>query len=321
MKTVSLDTMRPAEVTFPSNVENLLIVDRTIYKQDTYSIIEGVLTGELPGEDRSGVQTWIYSFRQRLGASPRFQTVVADEMLPGNSLTHAFPEQLSWNTINDLNRRYQTDAVVAIEIFDSDFDISNGSREVKGSDDNTQIQYYADGTANVTIGIRVYDPRTESIIDQQLFTRSSSYNATGVTLREAVEKLINKSDATRALSQGVGTEFANKIAPMPIQIRRSFYGSSDKAPALEQGARYADVGNWRGASEAWQTGIATAPQEEAGQLAYNIAIAYEVLGEFEQAREWAERAYVSYGNNRARGYVTDLDNRLYSEALAQQQMQ
>ena len=231
-----MDTMRPAEVSFPSYVENLLIVDRTIYKQDTYSVIEGILTGELPGEDRSGVQAWIYSFRQRLGASPRFQTVVADEMLPGNSLTHAFPEPLSWDKIHDLNRRYQTDAVVAIEIFDSDFDISNGSREIKGSDDNAQIQYYADGTANIAIGIRVYDPETESIIDQQLFTRSSSYNATGVTLREAIEKLINKSDATRALSQGVGAEFANKIAPMPVRISRSFYGKSDKAPALEQGS-------------------------------------------------------------------------------------
>ena len=115
-------------------------------------------------------------------------------MLPGNSLTHAFPEPLSWDKIHDLNRRYQTDAVVAIEIFDSDFDISNGSREIKGSDDNAQIQYYADGTANIAIGIRVYDPETESIIDQQLFTRSSSYNATGVTLRVKGELLCSQTD-------------------------------------------------------------------------------------------------------------------------------
>ena len=108
---------------------------------------------------------------------------------------------------------------------------------------------------------------------------------------------------------------------MPIQIKRSFYGESDKTPALEQGSRYADVGSWQAAADAWESGINQAQPEEAGQLAYNVAIAYEVLGEFEKAREWAEKAYVVYGNGKARAYVSNLDDRLYSEGLAQQQLQ
>lgn len=323
MRTVSLDTLRPAEVSFPSGVDRLLIVDRTIYKGDALGLLEGVLTGELPGEDRSGVQSWISAFQAELMASPRFETAVAEEMLPGNSLTAAFPPQIPWSTVEDLNRRYQTDAVVAIEIYDSDFIIKNGKREKATADEageSDAVSYYAEGTGNILIGVRVYDPQARSIIDQRLYRQGDSWEASGVSLKEAVEKLINKGDATRALSRRVGNDFAHRIAPMPVKLTRAFYGKSDKAPAMEMGLRYADVGKWREAADAWEAGIDRAPPKEAGQLAYNIAIAHEVLGDYPGAREWAEKAYVKYANDKARAYVTDLDNRLYAEELAQQQM-
>ena len=322
MRTVSLDTMRPAEVSFPSGVDRLLIVDRTIYKGDALDLLESVLSGELPGEDRSGVQSWISAFQAELMASPRFETAVAEEMLPGNSLTAAFPPQIPWSTVEDLNRRYQTDAVVAIEIYDSDFIVKNGKREktADGAGETAEVSYFAEGTGNILIGVRVYDPRARSIIDQRLYRQNDSWEASGVSLKEAVEKLINKGDATRALSRRVGNEFAHRIAPMPVKLKRAFYGKSDKAPAMELGSRYADVGKWREAADAWEAGIDRAPPKEAGQLAYNIAIAHEVLGDYPLAREWAEKAYVQYDNDKARAYVTDLDNRLYAEELAQQQM-
>ncbi len=291
------------------------------------NVIEGILTGELPGEDKAGVQELVNSFRQQLTYSPRFQTKVATERLAGNSLTAAFPTQLPWKKVNSLCQQYDAQAVVAIEIFDTDFIITNGERKVKKTvvvdsvEQEIEVnEYYAEGVGNLTIGIRLYDPKTKTVVDQQLLQNSNTWRATGSTLREALAQLIAKSDATRLLSHRVGSDYAYKIAPMPIQITRSFNGKSRKAPALEQGSRYADVGQWRNAINTWENGIAGVPAKQGGYLAYNIAIAYEVMGDLETAKEWAQKSYVQFGNRDAKSYVSLIRQRLYEEQLAEQQL-
>ena len=79
-------------------------------------------------------------------------------------------------------------------------------------------------------------------------------------------------------------------------LTRSFVYESDDTPELALGARYAEVGNWIEAADVWESGISKAPTEDAGYLTYNIAVAHEVMGDFENALIWAERSYVEYQN-------------------------
>ena len=326
-RTVAMDSMRPAEITFPSYVNTLVIVDRSRFEKKAVNIIEGVLTGELPGEDEAGVQALVNSFRQQLTYSPRFQTKVATERLAGNSLTTAFPQQLSWSKVSSLCRKYGAQAVVAVEIFDTDFIITNGKRKVKKTIvvDSVKQQvevdeYYAEGVGNIAIGIRLYDPKAKTIVDQQLIKRNNTWKVSGSTLQDALAQLIAKGDATRFLSQNVGSKYAYKVAPMPVRITRSFNGKSRKAPALEQGSRYADVGKWQEAIRIWKRGIANSPTKQGGYLSYNIAIAYEVIGDLEKAKQWAQKSYVQFGNKDAKGYVSLIRQRLYEEQLAERQL-
>ena len=101
-KNVTIYTTRPAEITFPSSVETLVLVDRTIYDDNTLSILEGIITGELPDEDNFGTQELINGMRNQLNLSSRFNIRVADERLKGNSLTSVFPDPISWRVIDAL---------------------------------------------------------------------------------------------------------------------------------------------------------------------------------------------------------------------------
>jgi tetratricopeptide (TPR) repeat protein len=92
-------------------------------------------------------------------------------------------------------------------------------------------------------------------------------------------------------------------------------------PELELGTRYADVGQWERALETWKSALDRAPEKEAGYLAHNIAIAYEVMGDFDSAIYWAKLAYTRYGNEESRSYVNQIKQRLSSEGLAQMQQQ
>src|SRR5690606_32386599 len=104
-----------------------------------------------------------------------------------------------------------------------------------------------------------------------------------------------------------GVEYARRIAPIPIPVSRSYFGESANAPAMAAGTALAEVGRWQAAADAWEAGISQAPKREAGQLAYNVAIAYEKLGYTDKAREWAVKASLEYDNSQARAYLVDLD--------------
>jgi hypothetical protein len=323
-----MSSMQPAEITFPSDVRTILIVDRSRYHDRTVGLLEGIFTGEVLDEDRAGLQAMIEALRAQLSDSERFAIRVATESLPGNSLTNTFPPPLEWAQVDALRLAYQADVVLAVEIFDSDFIVTRGRRMVKKTvtenNQSTEIdvpEFYAEGVANLTIGLRLYDPTRRNLADEELFSRTHSWQATGSNVRDAIVALIDKADAASYVSRDVGADYACKIAPMPIQISRTFYGKSKRVPEMEIGGRHADVGDWREAARVWESGLARATPKDAGQLCYNIAIAHEVLGEWVLSRQWAQRAYVHYGNAEPRDYVAELEYRLRQENLVAQQMQ
>ncbi len=327
-KQVHISTMRPAEITFPAHVNTILVLDRTEFDKKGWEIAEGIITGELPGEDRAGLQEALNAFQQQLMASPRFKVKRASEVLPGNSLTGAFPNPLAWSQIERLCRNYGADAVVAVEIFDTDFIVTNGKKDVTKEvveKDGTKrqvkaVEYYAEGVGNAKIGFRLYDPKERTIADQQLFNPSNTWSATGTSLKDALAQLIQKTEATRYVSNMAGASYAAKIAPMPVQLSRFFYSKSKDTPELVQGARQAEVGQWDLAVQTWRKSLSKPTnKKDAGRLAYNLAVGYEVLGDFEKAREWASRAYVNYDNKKGRSYTSLLDQRMRDSELLRQQ--
>jgi hypothetical protein len=327
MRNVGISSMRPAEITFPSYVNTLLLVDRTRFDKDAVNLIEGILTGELPGADKAAAQEAISTLHQTLLASPRFKVIRASEILSGNSITQAFPDALQWNVIEELCARYKTEAVVALEIFDSNFIVTSGTRkkkktvEEKGVKKEIEVdEYYAEGVANVKIGIRLYDPKTKSIVDKQLVTKMKRWEATGNNITDAIAKLVQKTDATLQVSRMAGQDYAYKIAPMPVQLSRQYYGKGKKTEQVAAGARRAEVNDWKGALQTWESALNGASQKDAARLCYNIAVAYEVLGDLENAKKYAARSYVDYGNKKGKSYSAMLGYRQRDEELSEQQM-
>jgi hypothetical protein len=290
---VNINTMRPAEITFPSYVNTLLLLDRTQFKSKAVKVIESIITGELPGEDKAGLQETMRSFQQTLMSSPRFKVKNATEILAGNSLTSTLPAPIAWEQVEELCQKYGTEAIVSIEIYDTDFIITNGTRKAKKQVDGKETEVeeiYAQGVGNITIGFRLYDPKAKTIIDEQLLSRTNTWQAAGTTVRDAIAHLILRSEATKAVSRMAGADYAYKIAPMPVRLSRVFYSKGKKAPQVAAGSRLADVNDWKTAISTWESGLSNAHNKDAGRICYDIAIAYEMLGDLDKAKTWAKRS-------------------------------
>jgi hypothetical protein len=327
MRNVGINSMRPAEITFPSYVNTLLLVDRTRFESGAMNVIEGILTGEMPGADKAAAQEALGALQQTLMQSPRFKVVRASETLKGNSVTQAFPDAIPWSMIESLCTQYKTEAIIALEIFDSNFIVTKGERMKKKQIEENGVkkeinvpEYYAEGVANIKIGIRLYDPKPKSIVDQQMFTKTKRWEAVGSSVLDAVGKLIQKTEATKQVSYMAGSDYAYKIAPMPVRLARQFYGKGKKSAFVAAGARRAEVNDWQGALTMWESGMAGANAKDKARLTYNIAVAHEILGHTEDAKKWASRSYVDYGNKKAKGYLWAIESRLRDEELSDKQM-
>ncbi|MDW3192451.1 MAG: DUF6340 family protein [Cytophagales bacterium] len=323
-RTVSFNSVRPADIDVPADIKSIVMVDRTKFDVGGLNILEGVLTGELPDEDKAAVQSLMNALRHQLRTSDRFEVKLSTERLKGNSLTAAFPKPLSWPEVERLCARYGTDALLAVELFDTDFIVTETSKMVTRTVEKREVQveeFYAEGVDNIKIGIRLYNPKTRSVEDQELFNRTGTWNASADSKAEALAALITKTQATQNLSGALGASYAGRIAPMNIFVNRTFRGKHKHSEAVAKGARYSEVDNWEAAINAWKTGLQRPKsQKVAGFLAYNIAVGYEALGDLNEAKYWAGKAYTDFGYRRGRSYVNQLLNRMRNEEIASQQL-
>jgi len=326
-KSVTMDSIRPADITLGHQVHEILLVDRTEFANPKTSILEGVLTGELPQEDRASVQELMTTLKNQVDLSPRFSVTVASERLKGNSLTTVFPQQLSWTQVERLCNKYNTQVLAAIEIFDTDFiplDVTNRITQKKNPNDpNSTISvktFTASGIGKIKMGIRIYDPLNKRVIDQELINDKRNWSADGSTRAAAVNSLIGKQQAHVQLAKQMGLDYAYKITPQPISITRSLYKKQKKERAVEQGTRFADVNQWQEAISVWEKALPSIGDKQAGILTYNIAVAYEVLGEFDYAVDFARKSYTQYGNSQAQSYVYSLEERIREHEILREQL-
>lgn len=329
MKSVSISTMRPAEINVPNSIQSIVMVDRSLQQRQTLGIIEGVLSGEGINEDRDGVMALFSSLQNNLRSSPRYEVKLASEKLKANSILGSFPDPLDWREVNNLTRKYGVDALLAVELFDTNFIVTNGkrkkTRKVKNADgkeiEEEFTEFFAEGVGSARIGIRLYYPEERAIIDQDVYTQNRTWEATGTSIRDAVASLVQKSQATKYLGSAIGGTYAGKIAPMPVYLSRSYYAKPKKNVYMSKGARQAEVNQWEEAISSWKMGINNSSDGKLmGRMAYNIALGYEVIGDLYAAQEWAGKAYVDYGEKKGQAYAAQLRNRVINEEILDEQM-
>lgn len=323
-RNVHVSVMKPAPVTVAQHIKKLAIINRTLPENEKINIVEGILTGETPGQDKQGAVEAVGGLNQTLVNSPRFASVLTSIKLKGSGSGGVFPDPMSWGEISKICQENSADAIISLETYDSDFIITNATKLVdKKREDGTvykQTVYLAKGVATVKFGFRLYDPVNKSIIDQFTFTHVMNWSTSGANPVEAAAKLIGRNSAINAVSYEGGRMYANRISPSWYRVTREFYKKAKGAPEIKVGRRRADVNDWAGAEEMWTKAANTRNGKTAGKAAYNVAIAREVFGDLEGAKAWAQKAYADYGVKKAVDYVKVINHRLWEEAKLKEQL-
>ena len=305
MREVYIHADRPPLIDVPSNIQTILLVDRSNPENKQKNVIGAVLSAGLPGERKAAAQEALNGLQERMESTSRFNVIRASEAYNGSNISTAFPDALDWNEIDRLCEKYHADAVVALEVFSPKFVVTNGTRIVKKAipATNTVIpvpEFFAEGLATVSVGYRFYDPGNQNIPDQKVFSTSNHWNTSGASVADAMGLLVNKGEALKRVSYDAGASYGARISPIPVTITRPFYNRPKGNSFMDKGTRLADTNQWYKALDMWKNGIESSKSKVAGKLSYNVAICYEVIGDFDEAINWANKSYVDYGNKRPR---------------------
>ncbi len=319
-----IELMKPAHLNISKKIKTVAVINRSLPKSKAGGFVEGILTGETLWQDKKGTEQTLRGIIETMGQSNRFTVINTGKSFVGSTFGNVFPDALAWSKIESLCAQYNADAILSLEAYDSDFIITNTSKEVTKTNEDGKsyktTEYYASGVAKVYLGYRLHDPKIRSIIDQKTFSFNNKWKAKGSTVEDAIEHLIDRSRAVNSVSYNAGIMYAKRIVPVYVWVSRQYFKKAKDNNHIEIGARKAKVNDWEGAIDEWKLALNSTTQKTLGRASYNLAVGYEMQNEFRVALEWAKKSYSNYNNKDAYRYVRILENRIEDQKRLDEQL-
>lgn len=322
MAWVRINILKPALIVLPDHIQNIAIVDRSIQVETSETKMEELLTGELFEQDEQAVRHTIDGTIDVCAEFNLYHLIRTSERIKGGGTKSTFPEPMNWNQVSELCKKHKAEALLAVEIFDSDFIIANPvsiARQVLEGRALTGSGFHVTAVAVINYGVRLYDPSDSIILDEYHVTHRLNYEGTGATPQDAFNHLLNKIEAINQTSYEAGRFYGERISPSYYTVVREFYSRPKRNDDLYMGVRKSEVADWKGAIESWKLAL-SAKRRIAGRAAFNIAVAYEVLGDLEKAKEWAAKSYTDFREKRGNDYHNILVYRIREEAEISRQV-
>ena len=323
MSSVTMSVMEPAQITVPSHIKHLIVVNRSLPDDDSKinNVVEGIITGEGLFVDRQASENCVSGVISHIVTTDRFTAVFPTELDYRGTGTGAWPDPFHWSTVQRLCAKYKADALLALEVFDSNSGQKMSARDVTRTIDGRRVtvkEFVATMDIGIKAGWRIYDPKNKVIIDQNIYWDHMTFDGVGKSEDEADANLPRKRFAVRDAGTFAGQQYGMRISPSWIRVARSYYKKGNDA---FKDAKYKVRANaWEEAAKIWQKYVNDPDPKIAGYATYNMALACEVQGDLEGALQWAKKSYKDHYNKKARSYIYILERRIANERKLKEQM-
>lgn len=281
---VNIETYKPAEITFPSMVSKVLIVNNAV-AQPEKSGYEYKLMGAVQDTARAKADSALFDIGRSLGLAiletNYFNDVLLFHESTRNDKNHLEDKKLSQETIQTLCEETGADAVISIDrlLFDMNRNIiSFGNGFFFGVVD-----------VKATSTMRAYIPTRETPLATVLLSDSLSWSEQGESIKELNYYLPSPENALRETAAYLGEIAAPNFVPHWNNEQRWYYTGINTE--WKQAAAYAATQRWDMAEEQWLFAFQrTRNETQQAKLASNIAFVKEMQGNYAEALEWAEKA-------------------------------
>ncbi len=294
--------MHPAEISIPTDLDSVLIVDRSKMAKgggkQIGNVLEGVLTGEPIGGDKYGRRGCLENLQYLIASNERL-TFVHNDVIEIENSNGNFDnkEPLKANFLDSICTKYSADGVIALEHFDSDRAVNNNG--------------YPVGEAFVTTRWRLYYPNAKSVIDEHGFQSYGRGYQTSIIDFPTQYKAIFNAGAQAS------DWYMKRIVPSWYRETRMYFTTGSKEMRIA--SKHFKAENWDEAKYMWEAVIDHSSNPKLlGKATYNLAVVCEMEGNLDMALTWANKSARS-GNKSAPRYAGILKTLLNESPLIELQ--
>ncbi|MBN1133111.1 MAG: hypothetical protein JXR52_12375 [Bacteroidales bacterium] len=287
--TIYFDARFPAAVDLPDHIQSIALFDRSVSTNKVVNFLEKGLMAVVDGKTSSPSRVCMDGLADRLinqGNLNVIKTNLVNER-PGSSME--FPVPLDWTEAVNLARDFSADALLVLELFD--------------------LQVLSD-RAEVKAGFRLYDVKSQAIVDEFAYFHHAGWKQPVSTIEGVLVRLTTQDRAVYEASYQAGSVYANRIFPSWFRVERIYYNRPRRDANLAEGGRMMEVNDWDAAILSLERAVETGKRRIQGRAAHNLAVIYEILGDYGKAKEWAQTAWGKYRNKDSKEYVQILNARI-----------
>ncbi|MDD2476702.1 MAG: DUF6340 family protein [Dysgonamonadaceae bacterium] len=316
MKTLTIQTQEPAQVTLPKNVGSLLIVDNIVGQPDDMGHTKKRLGRST--YDKVSVNTDSLSIvltealTQFLSEEEYFDVVMLYEKPLRNDRAYWKEEPITPEKMQELKNETGADAVVSLDklLVTSDW-----------QDLFVQEGYpYATLKGKISATMRVYLPTLEGQIPTVQFIDSLYWEGFDISDGMAYAEFVipHAEHALKDLTIYTADKLTYVLTPHWITQERWYY-TLPSSTAREAEA-FAAQSKWQEASDKWERFYNSSKKKiDKAKTASNIALAYEMLDDIKAAHTWVIQAQELFNEStssdslerkRVAIYKTELERRM-----------
>jgi len=298
---VSLNYPLAPEEYLPDDVNFIAVVNRSLVEEEDREdkVLEAIATSEVAGSDRLASDACILGAFEAIKQMDGTDLIIPEQVRLYGTGTREIPELLDWELVARICKAEKTDALLVLETFDSNSDLllSTATEQVSSIISTGTLKSTMPDQVNVNVVCywRLYHPGTKAIIDQYKHSSYMTFQTNGG---------LPPPTALPEAAYEAGIAYIQRFLPGFYVVRRDLYKrtSGSAKHQFKAGYRSAEVANWQEAIKIWDDLSGHRKRKTAGRACLNIAVANEVLGNTDQALDWANKSYEYHNDKLGRSY-------------------
>ena len=282
----SVDERYPAERTQLQGKQRILVVNNSLKQPNNFghtTIIDGESRGNIEVDLSRSVLYCLFAATQNMESTGEFDAVELMDISQNHSTNYYSRTSLTFLQTERLCADYQADALLTLNQL-----VLYDVVESFPTDEGTYYAYLqAYAQSHWTIH---YAGQTREVsftqADTLLWESQLHY-----TRAQSLSDLPSRQEALLYLARELGNRMGSSFAPSWQTTRRYIY----ELPDLQAGLDAFRLQRWNSAINQWLTIVDSKDKKAAACAAANIAIAYEMLGDYASACDYAQRASRLFG--------------------------
>jgi len=283
---ITFEVLKPAGFSVPPEIKSVVLVDNSVDFPDTAANIIKV-NEEIVKVDTTKVLDYpahvISTVGEELNNRMFFDTVYVDTLKHKKFVHGKQIEELMPSQIDSICSRYGVDAIVSLDAYK----YTNVVSIINIAD----YEYYSAYDASAINIWRIYRCADHSVMNVHLQKDTIFWEGSGESMNGSVRSFPKFSDATYEIGSYLAYKYVDYLAPHWEEVTRRLYTNGNMN--FQNATEWISKGNWEEAEKIWNYIYKNGSNSARIKAAINLAVAFERIGDIDNAIKWGYNAYES----------------------------